>query len=135
MADTSGAVRGRADKFNGCCNLFPNHNVLSGMGEDSILAIRWSFDSFQGDNSCCNTCISKILTSFPSPVWFNCIACVRVRVCVLRVCVCRRRPFCENIMKILFLCSHLLTTEEGPINFNKHRTSKMATGGHFERKF
>ena len=45
--------------------------VFSGMGEDNILVIRWSLDSLEGVNSCCNTCIFKILTSFPSPVLFN----------------------------------------------------------------
>ena len=65
------------DKRNCCCNLFPKHHmVLSGMGDDNILVIRWSLDSFQGVKSCCNThdiCNFKILTSFPSPVWFNSI--------------------------------------------------------------
>ena len=46
------------DKGNCCCNLFPNHKVFSGIGEDNILVIRWSLDSFQGVNSCCNTYIS-----------------------------------------------------------------------------
>ena len=59
------------DKRNCCCNLFPNHKVFLGMGEDNILVIRWCLDSFEGVNSCCNTCIFKILTSFPSPVLFN----------------------------------------------------------------
>ena len=54
-ADTSGTVRGIS--VTAVVIYFPIIilKVLSGMGEDNILVIRWSLDSFQGVNSCCNT--------------------------------------------------------------------------------
>ena len=42
-------------------------------GYEHISVIRRSFDSFEGANGSCNTCISKILTSFPSSVSFSSI--------------------------------------------------------------